>query len=448
MNKTTNELVRPLKANSWFANLFKSGFNIGKQSIAILILLGIVITPLIYWLTLPIPTQIQVDLIVDRISFRVGTAVELKQPIKFHSLTITEFEHVQFTPSTLPFQPEHTRFTPNALPLQNAATLRTVHVTSLDEQMWPTVVIDTKAPNTKHFGALHELTIAKGAEVELDIEAGEGTRKKLSITIDHKSSSSPAPFASLQHSGSFHIITKFCQIKGIKLPASFSVAGLWARNPFIDINGQSDTLKLILSLTDAQDVKIAMATKSPNKYKSHLVSGDISINKLPLIDDVKIAMAAKSSNMNKGYIVPRGIAITKLSLLRETIVMRQKIIEQMVKGGKISYPAYPNIKPISFGASNFSFFDQITNFKIENIVFEPSKNSFKISLNGLANKSVRTYPQGFPENIREYRLTHFETIPLTSKFIQLMFEILLWSIPIVIGIIGIVTTTRIFFKID
>ncbi len=434
--ETTNEPVeKPLKANSWFTNF-------GKQIIAIQILFGIVITPLVYWLTLPIPTQIQADLIVDRISFRVGTAIELKQPIKFHSLIFTEFEHVQFTPSTLPFQPEHTRFTPNALPIQNAAALRTVHITSLDEQVWPTVIIDTEAPDAKHFGALHELTIAKGAEVELGIEAGEGVRKKLSITIDYKSSSSPAPFASLQHSGPFHIITKFCKIKGIKLPASFSVAGLWARNPSIDINGQSDTLKLILSLADEQNVEIAMAAKSPNKYKSHLVSGNISITKLPLVDDVKIAIAAKSSNRYKG--LPRGIAITKLNLLRENIVMGEKIVESVIKSGRISYPAYPNIKPISFGVSNFSFFDQITNFKIESIVFEPSKNSFKISLNGLANKSVRTHPQGFPENIREYRLTHFETIPLTSKFVQLMFEILLWSIPILIGMIGIMTFMRIY----
>lgn len=415
-NKPTEETSKdvPPKTDSWFHNLLKGGFDIGKQSIAILVLVIVVITPLVYMLTVPIPTQIQADLLVDRVSFRVATPVELKQPIRFNSAAFTEFEHVRFTPSALPLQKE--QFTSSVLPLQSTAILSTVNITGLGEQLWPTVTIDTKTPSAKHFGTLHELTIAKGADVLLSIESGKGERRELSITInnDYKLSTSAAPFVSLRHSGAFHITTQSCRIDGMKLPSSFSVDSLWARKPSINIKGQSDTLKLILSLVDDQDVNISMASK-------------LAPTELQLAE--------------RGYIVPKGIAITKLDLLREDMVMGQKVVEPAVEEGKISYPAYPNIEPVSFGTSNFMFFDQLADFKIGQIVFEPSKNSFRIRLFGLAKESVRTYPQNFPENIREYRLTYFDTIAEASKFRQVMFEILLWAIPIIIGVVSIVTIT-------
>jgi len=130
------------------------------------------------------------------------------------------------------------------------------------------------------------------------------------------------------------------------------------------------------------------------------------------------------------------------------MVKGQPVVETAVKKGNIRYPAYPDIEPVSFGNSNFVFFDQMQNFRIEKIAFEPSESGFKVTLNGEAKESVRSYPQGFPENVREYRLTYSEKIIKAGKFYKLMFEMLLWIVPIIIGIVGIMSITRIKLSDD
>jgi len=390
------------KTKPWFSNLVKSGINISKQIITMLALVIIPITLLIYLLTMPVSTQIQAELTVDRVSFRVATPVELKKSIKFHSATLTEFDDI--------------RFTPNDLPLTNVGDLDTVHITGF-EQDWPTVMIDTATPDPTHFGELHELKIAKGAEVELTIEADE---RLLNITINnaHTSPITP-PAASLLHSGAFQVTTRGCQIAGMALPPSFPVTRLSEHEiPSIDITGQTNTLNLILSLADDQNVEILM--------------------------DSQLATESQSS----GYIVPKGISITELSLLRKEMVKGQAVVKTAVKKGEIRYPAYPGIKPVTFGNSNFVFFDQMQHFRIEKIAFDPNENGFKVTLNGLAKESVRSYPQGFPENVREYRLSYSDKIVKAGKFYKLMFEMLLWIIPIIIGVVGIVSITRIKLSDD
>jgi len=393
----------PSKTGSWLSNLVKSGINISKQVITILALVIVPLALLIYLLTMPVSTQIQAELIVERVSFRVATPVELKKSIKFHSATLTEFDNIRFTPSDLP--------------LANVGVLNPVHITGFAEN-WPTVVIDTATPSTTHFGELRELKIAAGAEVELTVEAEE---RLLNITInnDHTTSTTE-PAASLLHSGAFQVTTRGCQIAGMTLPPSFAVTSLSEHEiPSVDISGQANTLNLILSLADDQNVEILMESQLAN---------------------------TKLESPN--YIVPKGMSIMELSLLRRYMVKGQPVVETAVKKGNIRYPAYPGIEPVSFGNSNFVFFDQMQDFRIEKIAFEPSESGFKVTLNGEAKESVRSYPQGFPENVREYRLTYSDKIVKAGKFYKLMFDMLLWIIPIIIGVVGIVSITRIKLSDD
>ncbi len=382
-----------------------------------LAILSVLVIPLIYLfvyiVTTPVSTQIQADITVDQISFRVDEPVELKKSIKFYSVEFSEFENIEFTPSKLP--------------LQNKEVLKTVNITGINKQLWPNVTIDTVNPNIANFGELY-LKIAKGTEITFssDDEIVNIRIKNLHDVLPNNF----VPFASLQHNGTFRITTEHCNIDGMKLPSSFLIDSLLEDDTTsLDVIGQSDTLQLTLSLADKQNIEILL--------------GSLSGNRLQLTD--------------KGYIVPNGIPITELSLLRKDMVDGQPIVTSAVKKGEISYPAYPNIEPITFGASIFMFFYQphdykieknfvksnSNNFKIDQIVFDPSSNNFKINLSGLAKESVRTYPQNFRKNIREYRLTRSDKFVQASKFNQLLFNIFLWAIPIIIGVVSIITITKI-----
>ena len=383
-------MTTPTSTKNWLINLLKGGFHIGKQIIAILLLIVILLAPLVYLFTMPVATQIQAELVVDRISFQVNERTELANSIKFHSATITEFKEIQFTPEEMPSV--------------NSDKLDTIRITGFDED-WPTVAIETATPSTKDFGELSELSIAKHSEITFSVEPSENL---LQITIN--SSSEPST-ASLLHVSPFQVITQGSEIQGMSLPSNFSVTRLSEYDsPFIEVTGQKNALGLNLSLVDVQDTGIVM----------------------------------KSQVVDENYVViPKGISITELNLLREEMIGDKFVRRTAVKKGEVRYPAYPNIEPIHFGESNFLFFDDMKNFYVEKIVYSPQEQGFKVSVSGLAESSVRTYPQGFPDNEREYRLTYADKIVNAGKFYQLMFTMLLWIIPIIIGVVGIVSITKI-----
>jgi len=380
-------------------------------------ILSVLVIPVIYLfvviITTPIPTQIQADITVDQISFRVDEVVELKKSIKFYLVEFSEFEKIEFTPSKLP--------------LRDEKVLQTVNITGINEQLWPSVTISTVNPSVANFGELY-LKIAKGTEIIISAED-----EIINVRIKNLHDILPnnfAPFASLQHHGTFRITTEYCNIDGIKLPSDFLIDSLLEDDTTsIDVIGQSDTLQVTLSLADKQSIEILL--------------GSLSNNRLQLTD--------------KGYVVPDGIPITELSLLRKDMVDGQPIVTSAVKKGEIRYPAYPNIDPITFGASVFMFFYQPhdyeiekglvkpnrNNFKIDQIVFEPSDNNFTVKLSGIAKESIRTYPQNFSENIREYRLTRSDEFVQAGKLNKLLFDIFLWAIPIIIGVVSIISITKI-----
>jgi hypothetical protein len=285
--------------------------------------------------------------------------------------------------------------------------LNTVHITTGFEEDWPSVTMDTATPSTTHFGELHELKMTEGAEVEFSVE-DDSINITVNNTVNNAHTSPTPPIASLQHSGAFQVTTTDgCQIAGMELPRSFPVTSLSEYEiPSVDITGQANTLNLSLSLAEDKNVEILMGSQLPD--------------------------------IESQFIVPKGVSIKKIILLRKDMVRGQPVFETAVKRGEIRYLAYPSIEPMSFGKSNFVFFGQMQNFRIEKIIYDPSENAFKVSLNGFATESVRTYPQGFPENIREYRLTYSDIVKV-GKFSKLMFEMLLWIIPIILGVVGIIS---------
>ncbi len=375
------------KATLGLSSLLLNIVTIIFQSAFILALVLMVIWPLVYWLTVPIPTEIQASIIVDQVSFRVKAATKFTQPIKFHSATFRNFEHIQFTPTV----------TKN----KKIKTLKTVQITGKDERFLPTINFKTLTPDIMQFGVLHELTIAAGTKVALKIQEIEPAYEELSIVIEDDlgtPTTVPAPTIILRHRGPFQIMTRHCQINSLKkLTKKFEIEGLSRRNPAIKIIGQADTLRMMLSVLANQEFTI----------------------------------------------VPNELAVTGIDLFNDDTVMGQKVVTTPVIQGKIYYPAYPNIEPISFKESNFVFFGKADNFKINKISYDPATRGLKVQFSGIAEQPVMIYPQNL-EKLRQrkrqdYRLTRSDTIAKASKFRQTMFDVLLWIIPIIICVVGIVT---------
>ena len=380
-SKTTNLLKKIILK---FSSLLQNVTTIIFQSVLILVLVLMVIWPLVYWLNVPIPTKIQANIIVDEVSFRVDVPAKLKQPIKFHSATFRNFEQIQFTPT----------ITQN----KKVKTLKTVQITGKDERFLPTVNFKTLTPEVLQFGVLHELTIAAGAKVALKIQEIEKSYEELSIVIEDELGSPTTPSMILRHRGPFQVMTRHCQINNLKkLAKKFTIEGLSRRNPAIEITGQTDALRIMLSVLAEQ----------------------------------------------KFAIVPNELAITGVDLFNDDIVMGQKVVTITVRQGQIHYPTYPNIEPISFKASNFVFFGDATDFKIDKITYAPATRGLKVQLSGVAEQPIMIYPQNL-EKLRkrkrlDYRLTRSDTFTKASKFRQAMFNILLWIIPVIICIVGVVT---------
>lgn len=328
------------------------------QSAIILVLAIGSIIPLVWWLTTPIPTQIQADLIVDRVTFRVGVPTELKA-IKFHSATFRDFEHI--------------RFTPTVIPNYSAKALGTVQITGKEAQFLPTVVIGMDSEDRKHFGFLQKLLIAENAKVTLAVAKGQAMHEEFAIEIENDSetqAASAAPLAILRQRGAFQVKTRHCQIEGIQLPANFEVTSLSQRKPVIKITGLPKTLRMRLSV--------------------------------PTQDFDKI--------------FPSGVSVASLDFLKQDMIAGQRIVKTAIKQGKITYPAYPNINPVTFGESRFMFFGEADIFKVNKVTYDPDNKGIKIRLSGFVKESVTTSPQAFPENRRDYRLTRSDTIAEASKF--------------------------------
>jgi len=74
---------------------------------------------------------------------------------------------------------------------------------------------------------------------------------------------------------------------------------------------------------------------------------------------------------------------------------------------------------------------------VERMDFDSEQHGFKIRLSGLAKKPVVTYPKGFPAQRKDHRLTISETLGQGSKFVEILLNLLIYLIPIVIGLVAI-----------
>lgn len=101
--------------------------------------------------------------------------------------------------------------------------------------------------------------------------------------------------------------------------------------------------------------------------------------------------------------------------------------------GKIDYMDYPNVKPLSFKESDIIRFGKGGDLKIERIRFNPT-SGIEVRLRGK--------PAELSINGNDRRLTFYRTAK-ESEFGGIEIDYIIWAIPLIIGIMGLILIDRV-----
>lgn len=335
---------------------------------------------LMYW---HISTRIQVDLTVNRAEFTIGGSnhTQILNSLGFQSVTIEKFSDIRLSPETLEaanpdqYLKEEDRFPDTAWrPL--IVTLP-VSIISRDKVLQPAVTLEPSGPTTQ--GRLSPVLVQSGAKVILEVSGN-------SITVLTIKAFQQDSFTTAHFNETFQLITHYCQFNGVAgLPEQTDSLTLRAQpshhSPMIEIHGQPRSL--ILSLTLAPEKTTALFWKG-------------------------------------------SIPVTALNFTRQTLKGDRETT--LIKDGKISYPDYPDMKKVSFKASDFISLDQLEQFQVQEMSLSQEDKGLRLRLSGIAGY-IKTGSQEFPQ---DHRITLFDAL-WHEPNLAVLFSIVVWVCATTVG---------------
>lgn len=377
----------------WISSIVGTTFVVVLQGLIVLVIVVSLTSGFIWLSTKPVATYMQIDLVVDRITFRVNSNESITfLPIKFEAAKVSRFASIEFYPeeiTTLENTPVEIRQLPVVLESKGEEYLSSISILS----------------STSTSGSLHNLSIEQGFNITLEVTTSGIKKKEFVMNIENNLSGIPtkSPQASLRHREPFRLKTQqTINTGGIAIPTSFNVIELSKRAPSFNalkVVGQPNALKLLLTVPSAESFDI----------------------------------------------FPNDIAVTALNFVWEDLVGGQRTRKtSLIKEGEISYPDYPQFHQ-SFDRSHFLSLGE-NDFNIEKLYLTPENNGIAIRLRGLAEEPITTYLPDTPEKRRDYRLTIAEMLPEKNKFWKLMFGTLSWLVPTLIGLMGVITFNKKILK--
>jgi len=366
-------LLTPLEAglrfvgsflSAWFKETLGNLQYVAVQSVKILVVVIAVLLLPIGLMTMPIDTQIQLDLKVNRLSFRVTQQPLELGRLNFHNIMLRDFQQVEFKQGNTP-------------------------VSIVSQELLSSVQLETANPTTTEFGTLQPLTIEPPAKVTLAVAAFQSNYDTLTITIEE----AVTPLmASVLPPSVFQLTADQCKVEGLAAADPVSVSGLSHRHPEITVTGKNKALTMILDIPTQESLTIFQ--KMVLSHELEFISEDLE----------------------------KGQRVADTTLLAE---------------GVLSYPEYPQIEPVTFKESNFVWLAKMDDFYIEQIVLDSENRGVKIRLIGWATEPVITYPKGFSKQRTDHRLTFAEILGQGSKFVGVLLNLLIYLIPIIIGLVAI-----------
>ena len=220
------------------------------------------------------------------------------------------------------------------------------------------------------------------------------------------------------HPTAFRLIPDQCEeVQGFDIS---NITGLSRRNPYLTVTGRDQALKIIFT-TPVQ--------KSFPLFQKFF----------PLFQKSFPPFQKSFPLFQKSFpLFQKMVSTQEIEFIWEDIEQGQRVADTtLLAEGKMSYPEYPKIEPIVVKESNFVLLDKTDEFLVERMDFDSEQRGFKIRLSGLAKNSVVTYPKGFPAQRKDHRLTISETLGQGSKFTGILLNLLIYLIPIVIGLVAI-----------
>jgi hypothetical protein len=312
---------------------------------------------LVFW---RIPTRLQVELTVDRALFTVGgtEATPILNSVGFQFLTAAQFAGIEFSPEQLEVA-DPTRYIPTEGRYPESAwtsltVTPPVRLTGEDETLQPAVHFEgtTTAPHI--VGILDRVWARPGTEVTVEAKVDQATA--LSLKIDRQKSRGIVSFRE-----PFQLTAGYSRVSGIgELPYRANALTYRAQLPnhrtHVEITGQADSLVLML-------------TMPPGHTIDPFFRG--------------------------------GIPVTSVDFTRQN--PRGESEPTLVKDGKISYPGYPDVKEVSFKATDFIGLARLEKFRIEAMAFDPEYQGIRLRLHGIAGH-VKTGSRDFSKDHRLTRL--------------------------------------------
>jgi hypothetical protein len=351
-----------------------------------------------------IPTEIKVDITVDRANFTVG-GTERKAivgSIGFQSITFKQFDHLKLTPKKVELADpaqyifKEDKYPESAwIPLKVASQLDITGVYKLQSEI--TIQHATSGKNNIS-GKLDSLWVRPGTEITLDMvdvkEISSGPTIPVKIKISKEQSSGYVSF-----SGPFELIITNCHINGITKPP-FKI------NPSNQLTYRIHPLKHI-----AGEI-----TSQPNSFT--LILSLVSEKLKGLFND--------------------GIIVTALDFTKlDESTGTGEPLSSVIKG-EITYAKYPEIEKVTLEYNNFFGLEQLKDFHIERLSLAPESKGINLHLRGTAGyvktaPLICSYKKCKPDQIKDHRLRLFDLF-WYNKPVRYLFIIIGWVFPTTIGL--------------
>jgi len=420
------QMINYFFQNSFFHNKDKTWTWWGAFSVALsftLLLGGISAAAIYYWMIERVDTEIRAELTASQFSFVTNRDIRLNS-IKFQSIQINEFENITLYP--LPGESSDNSQLPEGLyemgiiPDEGEVHSANIFMKNVNDEHcgryaqpvitlpeadnkqlynhYVSIMSFLKTLEMKPCGKLDGFIIPKGSKVTL--QASPYNLGEFNVIVT-KLENPLQVLVSFKEA--FQLTTAFNQIIADEAPlpikdqdATFTMTLDEDEDPYITITSQPERLELRLSVFPQNPFFI---------FSESDINFPIETPKIFIADDT-----------------PEGVPRPRATLLTE---------------GTISYTDYSGIEPVSFKESDIIRFGEGGKFKMERIRFVPKQKDgsggIEVRLRGEPTKF--TINETF-KNEQDHRLTHYETVK-ENKFWQIAFDYIIWAIPLIIGIMGL-----------
>jgi hypothetical protein len=341
------------------------------------VLIGAVTSLLMNW---RVPTEVQVDLIVDRATFTIagGESVEIpERPLKFRSLTIENFDWVRLTPERFVLDAGDDRIAAgnvgpgDELALEGVTDSRPVlTVTSAETETGATGQLEQMA-----LGPQSELILAISNEAEPSFTA-RVFGQKLEVNV---------------------------------LPAS--VMGDEFSTPvLLDLSTKDATLAGISGTTGTADIALREVTLAP--YAPYVaIKGERQ-------DFAVTATLDGTETVQLGVRVP----VSEVEFLRQDAGQSRTAL---VASGKLVYPGYPDIAAVVLESDDFIEVDELKEATLSRLMLDPDRGRMELQLEGKVGRLVVNAKT-------DHRLTLFDRLWHGPRM-TVLFAILAWAFSVSMG---------------